>query len=201
MANLYDKKYAQNAYYWGKRPSSFSFKVLELLPPDQPRKLIDIGCGEGRDAVFFARNGYDVTAFDLSAQGVAKTRKLADDAGVSIQTFEADMLAYRLTETFDVVLCHGCLQYLPPESRAAILDNYKASTAQGGLNVLSVFVRKPFIGPAPDGETTAHKWISGELFTHYHDWRLEFCTETIFDCMSSGVPHQHAMDLMIARNV
>ena len=201
MANLYDKKYAQNAYYWGTQPSSFSFKILELLPPDQPRKLIDIGCGEGRDAVFFARNGYDVTAFDLSAQGIDKTQKLAEKVGTSLQVFTADMLEYRLTETFDIVFCHGGLHYIPEKLRTSILDNYKRITTKGGLNVLSVFVRKPFIAKAPDAQSTAHKWVSGELFMHYHNWRLEFCSETIFDCMSSGVPHQHAMDLMIARKV
>ena len=199
MVNQYDGKYAQKTYYWGMRPSKFCLKALELLPPDQPRKLIDIGCGEGRHAVFFARNGYEVAAFDLSPQGVAKTRKLADDAGVSIQAFEGDILKYRLTEKFDIVLCHGCLQYIPDNLRTNVLDNYKEFTKKGGLNLLSAFVRKPFIARAPDGESTAHKWISGELFTHYHDWRLEFCDETIFDCMSGGIEHQHAMDLMIAR--
>ncbi|MCK4850168.1 MAG: class I SAM-dependent methyltransferase [Phycisphaerae bacterium] len=201
MANQYDKKYAQKTYYWGKRPSSFCLKVLELLPPDQPRKLIDIGCGEGRQAVFFARNGYEVTAFDLSPQGVDKTCKLADEAGVSVRAFEADMREYRLTETFDIVFCHGGVHYIPEKLRTAVLDNYKQFTTKGGLNVLSTFVKKPFIAKAPDAQSTAHKWVSGELFMHYHNWRLEFCTETIFDCMSSGVPHQHTMDLMIARKV
>ncbi|MFB3891238.1 MAG: class I SAM-dependent methyltransferase [Phycisphaerae bacterium] len=70
MANQYDREYAPRAYYWGKKPSLLCFKVLELMPPDRPLRLLDIGCGEGRNAVFFARNGYDVTAFDLSPAGV-----------------------------------------------------------------------------------------------------------------------------------
>ena len=64
---------------------------------------------------------------------------------------------------------------------------------------MSVFVHKPFIPPAPDGEATAPRWISGELFTHYANWRIEYCTEEIFDCVSSGVPHQHAMNRVVAR--
>ena len=42
------------------------------MPPTRPLKVLDIGCGEGKDAVFFARNGYDVTAFDLSKEGIEK---------------------------------------------------------------------------------------------------------------------------------
>jgi tellurite methyltransferase len=201
MTNQYDQKYAQSDFYWGKKPSTFCLKVLELLPVDRPVRLIDIGCGEGRNAVFFARNGYQVTAFDLAASGVDKTRQLAAQAGVHVNAFKADMLEYRLTETFDVVFCHGCLQYVPQEMRQALLENYKQHTNSGGLNVLSAFIKKPFIGQAPDAEATTQKWVSGELFTHYDDWRLDFCTEIIFDCMSSGVPHKHAMDQLIARRM
>ncbi len=55
------------------------------------------------------------------------------------------------------------------------------------------------IGKAPDAEKTVHSWISGELLTYLHDWKIEFCTEDIIDCMSSGVPHQHAVNRIVAR--
>jgi tellurite methyltransferase len=93
------------------------------------------------------------------------------------------------------------LHYIPATLRAGVFGNYKRFTSDGGLNVISVFVKKPFIPKAPDAETTAQKWISGELFSHYHDWRIEYCTEEIFDCNSSGVPHQHAVNRMIARKI
>lgn len=63
---IYDEKYKREGYYWGKEPSSSCFKVLELKPPVEKLKLLVVGCGEGKNNVFFARNGYDVTAFDLS---------------------------------------------------------------------------------------------------------------------------------------
>jgi len=57
------------------------------------------------------------------------------------------------------------------------------------------------IGPAPHGEATSHKWVSSEPVTHYRDWKIEFCTEEIFDCMSSGVAHRHATYRIIARKM
>ena len=162
-------------------------------------KLLDIGCGEGRNAVFFARNGYHVTAFDTSAKGVEKTESLAREAGVSIQAFVADINEFRLDEAFDVLFSTGVLHYVPQERRQELFADYRAHTNPDGLNVFSVFVKKPFIKEAPDSEKTAQRWISGELLTYYHEWMIEYCTEEIFDCMSSGVPHRHATNRMIAR--
>jgi tellurite methyltransferase len=201
MSTTYDDKYQTQGYYWGKQPSLICYKILELMPPERPVKLLDIGCGEGRNSVFFARNGYQVTAFDFSHVGVEKTRGMAEEIGVSLNTFVADLLEFRLNESFDILFSTGTLHYIPKELRAEILTNYKQFTNPNGLHVFSVFVRKPFIARAPDAEETAHLWISGELFTHYHDWRIEFCTEEIFECMSSGIPHQHAVNRAIARKL
>lgn len=44
-------------------------------------------------------------------------------------------------------------------------------------------------------------WQSGELLQYYHDWKIELLEEVIFDCDSSGVPHKHCMDVVIARKI
>ena len=93
---MYEQKYDGESYYWGTRPSISCFDVLKLMPPDRPVRLLDIGAGEGRNAVFFARNGYDVTAFDLAAKGVEKTKQLAGKAHAKINVFQADINKFRL---------------------------------------------------------------------------------------------------------
>lgn len=115
MVSDYDAKYAGEGFYWGRKPSTMAFKVLEMMPPDRPLKLLDIGCGEGRDAVFFARNGYQVRAFDLSMKGIEKTRKYADEVGVQVNAFQADINKFRLEEEFDVLFSTGVLHYIPRE--------------------------------------------------------------------------------------
>jgi len=200
MVNPYDARYDGPGYYWGRAPSSNCCRVLQLMPPDRPLRLLDIGCGEGRDAVFFARNGYLVTAFDASSRGVEKARQFAEEVGVHIDSFVADINEYRIDLPFDVLFSTGVFQYVPQESREALFEHYRERTAPGGLNAFSALVSKPFIPRAPDGEPSAHRWISGELLTYYRDWKVEYSAEEIFDCMSSGVPHQHAINRMIARN-
>lgn len=56
------------------------------MPPTKHLKLLDVGCGEGKDAVFFARNAYEVSAFDVSDAGIEKTRSLAEKIGVHMKT-------------------------------------------------------------------------------------------------------------------
>ncbi|HOJ83847.1 MAG TPA: methyltransferase domain-containing protein [Bacillota bacterium] len=201
MINYYADKYRGEGYYWGTTPSAICYEILKLIPPVRPLKLLDIGCGEGRNAVFFARNGYIVSAFDLAPDGVEKTRQMSAEAGVTVNAFEADLLTYRFKERFDILFSVGVLHYIPPALRKEIFEHYKAGTARNGLHAFSVFVKKPFIEDPPEKEPHAHPWISGELFTYYHDWKIEFCSEDIFDCLSSGVPHRHAVNRIIARNV
>ncbi len=197
-ANYYDKKYVEDAYYWGTEPSHQCYAILRHLPPTKRLRLLDIGCGEGRDAVFFARNGYEVTAFDLAEAGVEKTQRLARQAGVSLKAFVADVNTYRPDSAYDIYYSNGVLHYIAPALRKEIFDSYKANTPKGGIHLFSAFVAKPFIAPPPEKEENASLWLSGELFTLYHDWQLEMCEEEIFNCNSSGIPHQHAMDRILA---
>lgn len=199
--SAYEERYAAEQYHWGTKPSAICRRVLQLAPPDRPLSLLDIGCGEGRNAVYFARSGYRVTAFDLSAAGVAKTKRLAAAANVPLTAYQADMNEHRVEQDFDILFSTGVFHLIPRLLREEIFGHYKQRTISGGLNVFSVFVRKPFIGKAPDSDPGAEPWLSGELLTLYHDWKIEYCTEEIFDCMSGGIPHQHAMSRMIARKM
>jgi tellurite methyltransferase len=81
---IYEEQYKTPDYYWGTEPNSACYQVLRVMPPVRRLKLLDVGCGEGKDAVFFARNGYAVTAFDVSDAGIDKTKRLADIIGVQV---------------------------------------------------------------------------------------------------------------------
>jgi tellurite methyltransferase len=196
---IYEEEYKIDRYYWGLEPSKMCYRLLEKLPPVRRLRLLDIGCGEGKDAVFFARVGYEVTAVDISDAGIEKTKRLADQASVSIQVYKADILDYRLDTGYDILFSSGVLHYMKPDLREEIFNNYKQHTNPGGIHMFNVFVHKPFIAPPPEKEPHAYKWKSGELFTYYHDWLIEDCREYIFDCQSSGVPHQHAMNQLMAQ--
>jgi tellurite methyltransferase len=199
----YEEAYKKDEYFWGIEPSNMCLKVLEIMPPVRPLKLLDIGCGEGKDAVFFARCGYDVSAFDISDAGLDKVKRLADSSRVHVKTFKSDLQDYRLEEKFDILYSSGVLHYIKAELRDEIMANYKSHVNHDGIVAFHAFVKKPFIPPAPDrtSKEKMNTWKSGELFTYFHDWLIEECREYIFDCNSSGVPHKHAANRLYARNV
>ncbi len=196
----YEKVYCDtDEYYWGVAPSQMCLKVVSLMLPDRHLKLLDIGCGEGKDAVFFARCGYDVSAFDASEAGIEKVKRLAAKANVFVNAFVADIWNYRLDCSYDILYSSGALHYIKPELRDEIIGDYRMHTNTGGLHAFNVFVEKPFIAPPPEKEEHAYFWRSGQLLAYYHDWFIEDFSEFIFTCDSSGIPHQHAMNMLYAR--
>lgn len=197
----YERRYNSEEYYWGVKPSYMCLKILELMPPTKPITVLDIGCGEGKDAVFLARCGYSVSAFDITDSGIEKTKRLADKAGVYVDAFKANVLDFRLDKDFDILFSSGVFHFIKPELRQEIIENYKLHTKENGINTFNVFVEKPFVPVPPDKDTSRYNWKSGELLMLYHDWYIEESFETVFDCNSGGKPHKHAMNTVYARKI
>jgi len=197
----YEEHYERDGFYWGIVPNQMCYEVMRLKPPTTPLRLLDVCCGEGKDAVFFANNGYIVSAFDIAETGLDKGRKLAELNGAEVDFFTADVLDFIPDCEFDIIYTSGGLLYFSPERRREMIDEYKKKTAPGGLNAMNTFAEKPFIPRASDSEDTEHYWMSVELFSYYHDWYFHTCTELVFDCKSGGTPHRHCMNVLIAEKV
>jgi tellurite methyltransferase len=199
--SYYEEYYNKEEYFWGVTPSTMCLKVLELMPPSKPLRLLDIGCGEGKDSVFFARCGYSVTAFDISDAGIEKTKRLADKANVYVDVFKANIMDFKLEQSYDIIFSSGTLHYIKHELKNEIFSNYKDFTASGGLNAMHCLVDKPFIKKIPGKKSHSQYWKSGQLLNLYNDWYIENSEEYIFDCNSGGIAHKHAANRVYARKV
>ncbi len=169
----YDRRYETEEYYWGLLPNRICYDIMKILPPIKPYRVLDIGCGEGKDAVFLAKCGYAVTAFDISEQGIEKAKRLAEHNKVGVRFFKADISDYDPDMEYDIIFCSGMLHFIPRPGRKELCERLKAHTAENGINALNVFVRKPFITRSwdnPEDEKLRHPWYSGELFGYYHEW-------------------------------
>ena len=197
----YQKLYEAQEYYWGKEPAGFLNQLIAMKPPRPGMKILDIGCGEGKDAVYMAKKGYTVTAFDLAESGIAKAQKLAAESGARLKLYVDDINTFQTDERFDIVYSSGTLQYLQDDQIANFFEKVQRMTNPHGLNFFNVFVEKPFIEPAPDMDNEEKLWKTGQLFTYYGEWKLHTISETIFTCESDGTPHRHCMDSILAEKM
>lgn len=196
VAADYEDRYKEDGFFWGVNPNYLCYELMQKKPPIKPLKVLDVGCGEGKDAVFLAKNGYIVTAFDMAESGLEKGRMLAEKNGTYVNFYKADINDFELQDNYDIIFCSGVFHYMKPEKRTEVVEKLKKHTNSGGLHVINVFVEKPFIKNLE--KEHSHLWKSGELFMHYHDWKIHTMEEFVFDCNSGGVAHQHCMDVMIA---
>jgi SAM-dependent methyltransferase len=102
----WDERFAESgsgSFLYSKEPSGFLMSYLDLLP--KSAKILEIACGEGRNAVALAAKGYDVTALDFSNVALERAKALASGSGVEVH-FRALDLDFYLPEllTFDAIV-------------------------------------------------------------------------------------------------
>jgi tellurite methyltransferase len=102
-------------------------------------RVLDLGCGEGRNALFLSESGFDVTAVDISETGILKLRFLAEQKNLNIRSVVCDIRSYFFTDTFDLIMCHGCLHLVERESWQELIRKFKINTNDGGYNIIVVF--------------------------------------------------------------
>jgi len=124
----WDERYSGPELVWGAGPNRFVADELAALPPG---RAIDLGTGEGRNAIWLAERGWQVTAVDFSAAGLARAARLATERGVSARWVQADLLDYQpASAAYDLVLI-AYLQ-LPSARLAGVLRAAAEAVAPGG---------------------------------------------------------------------
>jgi 2-polyprenyl-3-methyl-5-hydroxy-6-metoxy-1,4-benzoquinol methylase len=100
----WDQRYNKRNYIYGKRPAKFLAENFDFIPKES--SVLDMGMGEGRNAVFLATKGHKVTGIDISSVAVKKARKLAKENKVKIKTVVGTLNKYQIApQSFDVIIC------------------------------------------------------------------------------------------------
>lgn len=115
--SFWDDRFSDEQYVYGIQPNSFVREAVDnWLPGSQ--EVLALGAGEGRNTVYLARQGHTVTAVDYSAKGLRKTRRLAEEEGVHLDTIQADVRDWAPDRQWDAVVV--TFLHLPASERGRL---------------------------------------------------------------------------------
>ena len=133
----WNQRFGSEDTYLGERPSPLLSQEIERIRRLAPgKRALDIACGEGRNSVFLAQQGFLVTAMDISDVGLGKAVRRAAEAGVTINFQRVDLEGYRFTEQYDLIINFNFLMRdLIPEAVRAL--------SPGGLLIIDTIMESP----------------------------------------------------------
>lgn len=131
-AEKWDQRFDSPEYKYGKTPNDFLKNNFDIIPKG---KVLCIGEGEGRNSVFLALQGYQVTALDYSLNGLKKTEKLAFENNVNLNFIHADVTNYDFrVDKWQGIISIFC--HIHEESRVIVHQKCVESLTKNGIFIL-----------------------------------------------------------------
>jgi SAM-dependent methyltransferase len=130
----WDEKYSRPTFIFGKSPAQFLAQNYHYIPYEG--SVLDMGMGEGRNAVFLAQKGYKVTGVDISSVAVKKSYLLAQEFGVKIKGVVASLKDYKIQpNSFDAIVCFYYVD-------RSLVEKIKSWLKPGGVLIYEAFTTR-----------------------------------------------------------
>ncbi|MCB2137673.1 MAG: class I SAM-dependent methyltransferase [Rhodobacteraceae bacterium] len=170
---MWNERYAGDDYLFGTAPADFLPRTAHWLTPGET--ALCIADGEGRNSVWLAGQGLEVTAFDPAPNAVTKARKLAGARGVPVAFHVTDLDGWDWSRQFDVVV--GIfIQFVGPDGRAELFRRIDRGLRPGGLLLLHGYAPRQVgygTGGPPDAANMYTLDLLRESFANYKVLRAE----------------------------
>jgi SAM-dependent methyltransferase len=199
----YDSGYEACPCFWGSEPSSLVRRLVEHVGSVSGSRVLDVGCGEGKNAAFLALRGAQVLAVDVSSAGLENGRNTWRDVS-GITWLQADITALSFPpQEFDIVVIYGLCHCLDSkETIKTILTKLMESTSNGGYNVVCTFHDRY-------QELDAHPDLDPCLLPHsfytdcYSSWDILVSSDAdlVETHPHNRLLHTHAMTRILARKL
>jgi SAM-dependent methyltransferase len=187
----WDERYASADRIWSGEPNGALVREVAGL---RPGRVLDVGCGEGADAVWLASQGWDVTALDVSQVALDRARGHAATAGVTVTWIHSGLLDAGLpTASFDLVSAqYPALRRTPgDEAERALIG----AVAPGGALLV---VHHDLRGHAFEHDIDPDDWVSPRDVARLLDgsWAVE-ADEVRERTVSGGAGARHTHDIVL----
>lgn len=170
-APMWDQRYSTNDYVFGTEPAAFLVDHAHLLQPGA--SALVVADGEGRNSVYLASLGLDVTAMDVSEVGVAKARKLADERGVTLDLRVADILTWEWEPDAHDLVVAVFIQFLDPTQRTSVFRHLQHTLRPGGRLLLHGYRPEQIAYGTGGPSNPAHLYDEALLTEAFADMDIE----------------------------
>jgi len=126
-SEFWDRRYRESERLWSENANALLVAFAAELPPG---RALDIGAGEGRNAIWLAKAGWDVTALDVSRVGLERAAQRASEEGVELECVVGDWREYASGAPLDLVVIS--FMHPHPHERRTMFERTGAALAPGG---------------------------------------------------------------------
>ncbi|QPQ33943.1 methyltransferase domain-containing protein [Lysinibacillus sp. JNUCC-52] len=197
MKPFWEKDYLADTHYAFGNPSEEVVVWAKTLQAGA--SILDIGCGDGRHAVYLAQLGFEVEAIDISEAGIAKINRYKELHQLhTLQAIVQDATTYEFKRSFELIISHGLFHFLERDAWHHIIQSMQIHTKQQGINIITVFTDEVEI---PEDLAPFIKGIckEGEIKELYHRWSIPYYRSYQFeDEHDNNIQHCHAANKLVA---
>lgn len=144
-------------------------EVLEAMESLSPGKALDLGCGQGRNALFLTQHGFEVTAVDQNELALEILQSIVEQEDLEMTVGLYDINSANLKQSYDLIVSTVVLMFLQADRIPAIIRNMQDQTNPGGYNlIVCAMDTEDYPCQVPFSFT----FKEGELADYYKDWEL-----------------------------
>ena len=181
---FWNGKFSKADFFYGTNPNEFLASNLELIKSQ--KKMLCLGEGEGRNAIFFAKNGFTVTAIDASDLGLKKLENRAIEENLNIKTVCMDLNLWKAVEKYDVIVASYLHMY--KIEREELFKKIEESLNIGGYFIGEFFSTKQ-LSYSSGGPKDLDLLYTTEDFINYFENCEKKVSEEIVN-LDEGIGHQ-----------
>jgi 2-polyprenyl-3-methyl-5-hydroxy-6-metoxy-1,4-benzoquinol methylase len=181
---FWNSKFSKADYFYGTKANEFLSSNLQLL--NNHKKLLCLGEGEGRNAIFFARNGFEVSAIDASDVGLEKLDLKSKEENLEIKTFCMDLNHWDDSLKYDVIVASYLHMY--KNERESLFEKIENSLESNGYFIGEFFSTKQLTYNSGGPKDLDLLYTIEDFKNHFNSCEKNITQEIVI--LDEGIGHQ-----------